>query len=175
MRRARAAAPLAAISALVLTAACAPRPGEPEPLPRHPFPRWVDTLEVGESDVEQVRARFGAPDAIEQSALGGTIYRYRLAEIHWPDDDPDRPVVGADGRLERRPDTLLGDLAAPIVAFGRWLDWLMFYPPKQPRPTSRRTLPATIHALELRFDLAGRLAAWHYAPEQGRAPVTVLD
>src|SRR5690606_16945105 len=86
MRRARAAAPLAAISALVLTAACAPRPGEPEPLPRHPFPRWVDTLEVGESDVEQVRARFGAPDAIEQSALGGTIYRYRLAEIHWPDD-----------------------------------------------------------------------------------------
>ena len=46
-------------------AGCATRPGGVEPLPWHPFPRWVGELEVGKSDAASVRERFGEPDAIE--------------------------------------------------------------------------------------------------------------
>lgn len=167
----RSLAVLVAGVAAFLQAACASHPGELEPLPRHPFARWVEQLEAGRSDVESVRERFGEPDSVEQSAAGGTVHRYRFAEIHWPDDDPDRPVVGADGRLEPRPKTKLQQVGASIASFGRWLDWLMFYPPEQPRPAPRRTLPATIHDLKLFFDLDGRLVAWRYSAEAGRAPV----
>ncbi|MEZ4332949.1 MAG: hypothetical protein R3F35_14400 [Myxococcota bacterium] len=162
---------VAAVSTWLLVG-CTPVPGELEPLPRHPFPRWVEQLEVGSSDAEIVRARFGEPHAVEQSVTGGAIHRYRFAEIHWPDDDPDRPVVGARGHLEPRPRTKREDIGASIAAFGRWLDWLMFYPPRQPRPAAPRYLPATIHHLEVRFDLEGRLVAYAYRSEPGRAPAT---
>jgi len=175
MRRAKADLPgrVAALAAVVVLVAlgCAPRPGELEPLPRHPFPTLVSELAPGESDLASVRARFGEPDASEQSVRGGIVYRYRFAEIHWPDADPDRPVVGADGRLERRPNTKLEDVGDTIAEFGAWLDWLMFYPPKQAWPRTRRSLPATIHDLEIAFDLDGRLVWYRYTPQAGRAPV----
>ena len=170
--RPAAAAMLIALGALaVFAAGCASEPKELEPLPRHPFARWVSELDVGTSDIESVTGRFGQPDEIEQSVRGGLVYRYRFAEVRWPDDDPDRPVVGADGTLERRPETNLQKVGNPITAFGRWLDWLMFYPPKQPRPARQRWLPATVHDLELQFDLEGKLARFRYAPEEGRAPI----
>lgn len=158
-------------AAWIAVAGCATRPGDVEPLPQHPFPRWVSELEVGKSDVASVRERFGEPDAVEQSVRGGTIYRYQFAETRWPDDDPDRPVVGADGKLWRRPNTKAEDVGAEIAAVGDWLDWLMFYPPKQPRPATRRWLPATIHDLELGFDLEGKLVRYRYTPKDGRAPI----
>jgi hypothetical protein len=133
---------------------CAPRPGDLEPLPRHPFPKWVQKLETGKSDQTSVRERFGEPDVVEQTVMGGRVWRYRFAEVQWPDTDPDRPDVGDS-----------------IASFGEWLDWLMFYPPKQPRPATARWLPATIHDLELDFDLEGRLVRYRYAPEPGRAPI----
>ncbi len=170
--RSRVARTLVALGALMMFAAgCASDPKPLEPLPRHPFPQWVSELEVGKSDLESVTHRFGEPDGIEQSVRGGLIYRYHFAEVRWPDDDPDRPVVGANGVLERRPDTKLQKMGNPITAFGRWLDWLMFYPPKQPRPARQRWLPATVHDLELQFDLEGKLARFRYAPEAGRAPI----
>lgn len=160
-----------AVALGVLSAACAPRPGELEPLPRHPFPRWVSKLELGASDVESVRRRFGEPDEVESGVRGGLSYRYRFAEIRWPDADPDRPVVGANGRVGPRPNSKLDDVGDTLVEVGDWLDWLMFYPPKQPRPAARRWLPATIHFLELDFDPAGKLVHYRYLPEEGRAPV----
>lgn len=172
IRRPSGARRLISIGTLLFFAvACAPRPGELEPLPRHPFPRWVSALEVGASDVESVTGRFGAPDEVEQSVHGGLIFRYRFAEVRWPDDDPDRPVVGAKGTLRPRPNTALEDVGDSISEFGGWLDWLMFYPPKQPRPARKRWLPATVHDLELQFDLAGKLARFRYAPQEGRAPI----
>jgi hypothetical protein len=159
------------LAVAVVMVGCATRPGEVEALPRHPFARWVDELEVGKSDAGSVRERFGEPDAVEQSVRGGLIYRYQLAETHWPDDDPDRPVVGAGGKLWRRPNTKLEDVGDDVEAVGDWLDWLMFYPPKQPRPASRRALPATIHDLDLSFDLEGKLVRYRYAPWEGRAPI----
>lgn len=154
-----------------LSLGCAPRPGELEPLPRHPFPKWVRKLETGRSDQASVRDRFGEPDVVEQSVMGGMVWRYRFAEVEWPDVDPDRPVVGANGKVVPRPNTKLEDVGDSIAGFGEWLDWLMFYPPKQPRPVAPRWLPATIHDLELDFDLEGRLVRYRYAPESGRAPV----
>ncbi|MFO0691708.1 MAG: hypothetical protein U0900_23635 [Myxococcota bacterium] len=159
------------LGVVLALAGCATRPGDVEPLPQHPFPRWVGELEVGKSDAGSVRERFGEPDAIEQSVRGGLVYRYRFAETHWPDDDPDRPVVGADGKLWRRPNTKAEDVGAEISAFGEWLDWLLFYPPKQSRPPRRRSLPATIHDLELAFDLEGKLVRYRYAPREGLAPI----
>lgn len=159
------------VAVMILGLGCAPRPGELEPLPRHPFPRWVSKLEAGKSDVESVRQRFGEPDAVEQSVRGGLVYRYRFAEVRWPDADPDRPVVGARGKLGPRPNTKLEDVGGTIVEVGDWLDWLMFYPPKQPRPVAPRWLPATIHDLELNFDLEDKLVRYRYAPEEGRAPI----
>jgi hypothetical protein len=150
---------------------CAPRPGDLEPLPRHPFPKWVQKLETGKSDQTSVRERFGEPDVVEQTVMGGRVWRYRFAEVQWPDTDPDRPVVGANGRVVPRPNTKLEDVGDSIASFGEWLDWLMFYPPKQPRPATARWLPATIHDLELDFDLEGRLVRYRYAPEPGRAPI----
>lgn len=155
----------------IWVAGCASEPKPLEPLPTHPFPQWVSELEVGKSDIASVTRRFGEPDDSEQSVRGGMIYRYRYAEVRWPDDDPDRPVVGASGKLERRPETRLQKVGNPITAFGRWLDWLMFYPPKQPRPERQRWLPATVHDLELQFDLEGKLSRYRYAPERGRAPI----
>lgn len=160
---------------LLLVLGCALPPSELEPLPRHPFPRWVQKLETGPgetaSDTASVRKRFGEPDEQLQMPTGGRIWRYRFAEVRWPDDDPDRPVVAANGKPGPRPTTALDDVGYALTRFGAWLDWLMFYPPKQPRPASPRWLPATIHALELEFDLEGRLARYHYATEPGRAPV----
>ncbi|MEZ4281835.1 MAG: hypothetical protein R3F21_19705 [Myxococcota bacterium] len=156
---------------LGLLIACAPRPGELEPLPRHPFPRWVSKLEPGKSDVESVRGRFGEPDLVESTVMGGLVWRYRFAEVRWPDADPDRPVVAANGKVVPRTNSKLEDVGDSIAEFGSWLDWLMFYPPKQPRPVAPRWLPATIHALELEFDREGRLVRHRYAPEPGRAPI----
>jgi len=168
-------AAVAAAAAIALAGAgCAPPPAELEPLPRHPFPSWVDGLEVGKSDLGSVRERFGEPDDREATVTGGLVWRYRFAEVHFPDDDPDRPVVGADGRLRPRPNTKLEDVGHSIAEFGRWLDWLMFYPPKQPRPPRRRWLPATLHSLELDFDGEGRLVRYHYVPEEGRAPIVAV-
>jgi hypothetical protein len=151
---------------------CAKEPEVLEPLPRHPFPRWVEKLEVGQSDVESVTKRFGPPDELEQSVYGGVYYRYRYAEPMWPDDDPDRPIVGANGRLERRPKTRADDVDDRIHGVGDWLDWLLFYPPRQPRPAAKRWIPATIHDLELQFDPDGKLARFRYAPEDGRTAIT---
>ena len=162
---------IALLVAMICGVGCAPRPAELEPLPRHPFPKWVGKLETGQSDQASVRERFGEPDERLETPLGGRVWRYRFAEVRWPDDDPDRPVVGANGKVVPRPNTKLEDVGESIAAFGEWLDWLMFYPPKQPRPVAPRWLPATIHALELEFDLEGRLVRYHYAPEPGRAPV----
>lgn len=156
---------------LALLLGCAPQPDELQPLPRHPFPRWVSKLEPGKSDEASVRQRFGEPDGVEQSVRGGLVYRYRYAEVRWPDADPDRPVVGANGKVRRRQDTALEDVGEAIAGFGDWLDWLMFYPPKQPRPVAPRWLPALIHDLELDFDLEGKLVRYRYVPEEGRAPI----
>jgi hypothetical protein len=156
----------------VLALGCAKDPEVLKPLPRHPFPRWVSKLEVGQSDVESVTKRFGPPDQIEQSVYGGVVYRYRYAEARWSDDDPDRPIVGASGRLERRPDTRADEVNDRIHGVGDWLDWLLFYPPRQPRPAPKRWIPATIHDLELEFDPEGRLARFRYAPEEGRTAIT---
>ena len=157
---------------VLLIAGCAPLPGSLEPLPRHPFARWVEKLAPGKTDRAGVEQQFGEPDSVEQSVRGGLVYRYRFAEVAWPDDDPDRPVVGAKGKVGPRPNTKLEDVGDSISAVGDWLDWLMFYPPKQPRPVARRWLPATIHDLELAFDPEGRLVRYRYTPERGRAPIT---
>jgi hypothetical protein len=170
--RASSARLLLLVLLLLLTAGCAPLPGSLEPLPRHPFARWVEKLEPGTTDRAGVEQRFGEPDSVEQSVRGGLVYRYRFAEVAWPDDDPDRPVVGANGKVGPRPNTKLEDVGDSISAVGDWLDWLMFYPPKQPRPVARRWLPATIHDLELAFDPEGRLVRYRYTPEPGRAPIT---
>jgi hypothetical protein len=162
---------LAALVVLALAVGCAPRPGDLEPLPRHPFPRWVEKLEIGKSDRDSVRGRFGDPDSVEQSVRGGLVYRYRFAEIMWPDADPDRPVVAANGEVVPRSNTKLQDLGDSVAEVGSWLDWLMFYPPKQPRPIGPRWLPATIHELEVSFDLEGRLVRYRYTPQVGRAPL----
>ena len=159
------------VAGSILSLGCAPGPGELEPLPRHPFPRWVSKLDLGESDIGSVQERFGEPDEVEQSVRGGLVFRYRFAEVRWPADDPDRPVVGANGKPGPRTKSDFEDIGDTIAGFGEWLDWLMFYPPKQPRPVAPRWLPATIHDLELDFDLEGKLVRYRYVPQEGRAPV----
>lgn len=156
---------------LSLLLACAPRPGELEPLPRHPFPRWVEKLEPGKSDIASVRGRFGEPDLVEATVMDGLVWRYHFAEVRWPDDDPDRTVVAANGEVVPRTNPKLEDVGESIAGFGHGLDGRTFHPPKPPRPVTPRWLPATIHDLELEFDLEGRLVRHRYASAPGRAPI----
>ncbi|HPG24303.1 MAG: hypothetical protein H6748_10340 [Spirochaetaceae bacterium] len=144
--------------------------GEPErPLPAHPFPGWVRQLETGRTRMDEVEARFGRPDEIESGVRGGTIWRYAFREVHWPADDPARPIVASDGRLARPAPGPLDRAGRGLRRVGDWLDWLLFYPPRQPRPPRSRALPATVHDLELRFGIDGALAELQYRPHPGRA------
>lgn len=159
---------IAAIAACWL--GCATTDGE-EPLPAHPFPSWVGQLESGSTPASSVRQRFGAPDEIEQSARGGEIWRYTFREVHWPEEDPMRPVVGADGTVGPREPSTWNRIGKSFRRAGAFMDWLFFYPPRQPRPPRTRRLPATVHELELVFELDGTLRRFHYVPAPGTARV----
>lgn len=156
---------------VVALAGCAPLPAHQEPLPKHPFPRWVAKLEVGKSDTKSVRRRFGDPDAIEMQPTGAIVFRYRYPEYVWPDADPDRPVVGADGRVVSAPRPKSQDVRDSVAYTRSWIERLLFFPPEQPRPVRRRSLPATLHDLELEFDAKGRLVHYRYETTEGHALV----
>lgn len=146
--------------------ACA-QPGVEDPaLPAHPFPRWVSELESGQT-VEAVRDRFGPPDEIEMNARGERVWRYAFTEIEWPADDPDRPVVSEDGGAGPPAPSAFARIGDGFRAVGLWIDGAFFFPPRQPRPPARRSLPATIHRLEVVFGADGTLRRVHYRPERG--------
>jgi hypothetical protein len=140
-------------------------------LPRHPFPQWVGQLKAGESNTESVIARFGPPDQIESRARGGQIWRYRLEEIQWPEDDPNRPMVSAEGDFKRRASKGIESARKWGKGAAGWMDRTFFFPPRQPRPAAIRTLPATLHRLELVFEADDLLSDFRYAPGMGRAQV----
>ena len=154
----------------VVVACATPEP--PAPLPAHPFPSWVSELEAGRTGSDAVRARFGSPDEIEQSVRGGMVWRYVFREIDWPDDDPLRPVVAADGSL-RSPETSsrLDAFRAGMRRVGGWFDRTFYYPPRQPRAPRTRRLPATVHQLEVVFGRDGTLSGYRYTPARGFARV----
>ncbi len=152
---------------LVWSVGCA-RPGlEGTALPAHPFPRWVSELEPGKTRIEALRDRFGPPDEIETRARGERVWRYAFTEIEWPLGDPDRPVVAADGTRVPRAPTPFERIGDGFRAVGLWIDGAIFFPPRQPRPPVHRSLPATIHRLEVVFDVDGTLRRVHYRPEKG--------
>ena len=156
----------------VLAAACA-KPVVVEPLPLHPFPSWVSTLESGQTELEEVRERFGPPDEIEASVRGGTIWRYAFKEIDWPQDDPMRPVVAADGSVGPRTPSGFSRVGHGFRTAWLWIDRAIFFPPRQTRPPRTRRLPATVHHLELFFGVGGKLHRFRYTPTQGLASVPV--
>ncbi len=139
---------------------------------RHPFPQWVGKLKSGESDSESVLARFGPPDEIENRARGGQIWRYNLEEIQWPEDDPNRPNISAEGELKRRPSTQIESAWSWTKGAAGWFDRTFLFPPRQPRPAAVRMLPATVHRLELVFEADEILSDFRYAPGGGRAQVS---
>lgn len=152
---------------------------EPEPGlasrvgPADPFPRWVAELEIGRTQTEEVRTRFGRPRERVPSPRGGWIWRYQHAEIHWPENDPLRPTVSAQGET-RTPRPGLGRrivhaLGAPF----RWLGGVLLYPPLPERPPPSDLRPATIHLLEIDFDHGGTLRSLRYRPRGGLAPVPI--
>lgn len=138
-------------------------------LPRHPFPQWVGKLKAGDSDTEGVMARFGTPDEIENRARGGQIWRYKLEEIQWAEDDPHRPNISAEGEFKRRPATQLESAWGWTKGAAGWFDRTFYFPPRQPRPAAIRMLPATVHRLELVFEADEILSDFRYAPGRGLA------
>ena len=138
-----------------------------EPLPRHPFPRWVSHLETERTDIEEVRPVFGEPIEIEERR-GETRWRYALREIHWAPDDPDRPEVAADGTRRPRTPTTWEQVEDGFEAAGSAIGKLIFYPATRPSRPRTRSMPATIHELELRFREDGTLRRYRYAPREER-------
>lgn len=152
---------------LLFVFGCASSPVDTTEAPRHPFPRWVSHLESGQTQVDQVEETFGTPVEIEEHANGTMIWRYRYEEIHWSPNDPRRPEVAADGTpLPFEPNWQSRTLDA-LRDTGDALDRLLFYPPIQPKRHRKRSLPATIHDLELVFAADGELRSYRYAPRAG--------
>lgn len=159
--------------ALLIVGCATQKTGEPEAIPAHPFPRWVSHLETGTTGIDEVAAVFGSPAQVEQRALGGLHWRYAYAEVHWAAEDPDRPAVAADGRPIEAEETWVDVAADGLAKTGRFLDGLLFYPPRQPRDSRSRMMNATIHELELRFTKEGVLEHYRYAPRSGRVRVPI--
>lgn len=144
---------------------------EEQALPADPFPRWVGELETGETRIDEVADRFGEPVEREATPRGRVIWRYAYAEIHWPENDPMRPVVSADGVVGPREPTFFERFGKAWFATFAWIDWAFYYPPRQPRPPRQRGLPATIHSLELTFGHDGKLERYRYSPFEGTVRV----
>jgi hypothetical protein len=160
------------LALVLLFAACAsPPPPESEALPRHPFPGWVDALEVGQTERAAVRERFGDPAEIAVGGPGAITWRYAYSEIHWAPSDPDRPEIAADGTpLPRTPGTW-DRVKSGASAAGRFFDEVFVYPaPRTPQPAAR-SMPATVHHLELAFDGEGRLLRYRYTPQSEQVVV----
>ena len=156
---------LALVSMMLGTTACATSTGESdEALPRHPFPRWVSRLESGRSEIDEVAAIFGDPVEIQESTRGGATWRYLTREIHWAPNDPERPEVAADGTRTPRVPTWQKQVRVSLRATTDFLGGLLLYPAPRPRGAEQRSLPATIHELELVFGPDGTLRRYHYAP-----------
>lgn len=49
------------------------KPSELQPIPTHAFPRWVEELEAGQTEIEDVRSQFGQPDVIRQTVQGEKV------------------------------------------------------------------------------------------------------
>ena len=142
-------------------------------VPAHPFPRWVAALEPGVTGLEEIEAIFGRPAESEESVRGGLRWRYAFAEIHWAADDPDRPAVAADGQPIEKEETWVDRAEVGLAKTGRFLDALLFYPPRQLRGPRTRSLDATVHVLEVRFTTEGLLDDYRYAPRRERVRVPV--
>ncbi len=155
----------AMLVSLVLSFGCATAQTNPEePLPRHPFPRWVSHLEPERTDIDEVLLVFGDPVEIEVPRRGETRWRYALREIHWAPNDPDRPAIAADGTRTPRTPTTWDRVGDGFASAGSFVKALLVYPaPRASRPKAR-SMPATIHALELSFADDGTLRRYRYAP-----------
>ena len=165
---------VALLAAVALSVGCATTGSdEAGEVPAHPFPRWVSHLETGVTEIGAVAAIFGDPREIEQSVRGGLRWRYAYAEVHWAPDDPNRPAVAADGLPIEAEETWVDRTAEGFAATGRFLDGLLFYPPRQPRGPRTRTMDATIHELELRFTVEGVLEDYRYTPRRDRIRVPI--
>jgi hypothetical protein len=110
---------------------------------------------------------------IRQTVHGEKVWRYVFHEIVWPDDDPLRPVVSSDGTLRKKTLSPLAKLGVGIGVVTNWIDGAMYFPPRQERPPRTRPLPATVHDLEVVFDVSGVLRRFEYAPSAGTARVVV--
>jgi len=166
---------LVLLGVLALSALACAKPVKEEPLPAHPYPRWVGELESGQTRIEEVLTRFGEPNEIEQGPRGEKIWRYVFREISWPENDPMRPVVAADGTIAQRERSSFGRFADWLGGVTYWVDKAMFFPPRQDRPPRTRRLPATVHQLEVVFGLDGTLRRFRYLPHSGYASVAVID
>lgn len=147
------------------------KPAELRPIPAHPFSRWVESLDAGQTQLEDVRSQFGEPDVIRQTVQGEKIWRYVFREIAWPDDDPMRPIVSSDGTLRKKTPSPLALLRAGIGVMTNWIGSAVYFPARQERPPRTRPLPATVHQLEVVFDESGVLRRFEYAPSDGSARV----
>ena len=162
------------LATVLSVAGCAT--GGPDPdevVPAHPFPRWVNHLETGVTGIGEVEAVFGNPSEIEQAARGGLYWRYSYAEIHWAPDDPDRPAVAADGQPMEVEPSWVDQTIEGFSKTGRFVEDLLYYPPRQPRGPRSKAVDATIHALELRFTTDGVLDHFRYTPRKERIRIPV--
>jgi len=176
----RSAGPAIALGLAIAVLGCAstsepeaaPEPGS-QAGPVDPFPQRVAALEIGKTRTEDVRTRFGRPRERVPSPRGGWIWRYYHAEIHWSAEDPLRPEISAEGETKApqssRGKRFLRAVGAPF----RWLGGVVLYPPLPLRPPPSSPRPATIHLLEVDFDLEGRLRSLRYQPREGIAPVPI--
>lgn len=160
---------------LWLAIGCA-APGSPAsgPLPSHPFPRWVTELERGVTALEEVQLRFGDPVAVEGSDAVGLVWRFATEEVHWPADDPDRPALAANGLPVVREKAWNDRAAEELRAFGLAFESLFVYPARRRPVKTYRTLPSTVHELELVFSDEGLLERFRYAPRADVARVPTL-